>query len=171
MLRNSVQSRPSRPLVDSLLLNEERSFTPFPLMKRTLAVHFSSPPSFRRGNVFHLFPPVVGRSVGRPDACVLFLAFALTHARNYTRTLGRGRAFSTCVCATRLRHGGSVACRNVRLKERLARTGSLPFPRRRPPKGVSELHQRDDSRRLTMDRVLTARLSVKREGAPGERYK
>lgn len=99
-------------------------------MKRTTDPHFSLPPFFRRGNVFHLFPP-------RPTGRVRVLP---RYVRPYSRTRIRAHArvgvHSRLVCVTCLRHGGSVACRNVRLKERLARTGSLPFPRRQPSKGV-----------------------------------
>jgi len=144
----------------SLLSNRERSFTPFPLMKRTLAVSPCLPllPPRKRF-------PLVSIAAGRTRACSSSLrASVLTHAS--ARARSRGRAFSTRVCATRLRHGGSVACRNVRLKERLARTGSLPFPRRRPPKGVVSCISAT-TQSETMDRVLTARLSVKCEGSPG----
>lgn len=130
-------------LVDSLLSNEERSFTPFPLMKRTArTLSLSVSPCFpssaaetfsRFGTCFHRDRRAVFFHV-RTHAREYTRARALTHAS--TRARSRGRAFSARVCAACLRHGGSVACRNVRLKERLARTGSLPFPRRRPPKGV-----------------------------------
>jgi len=122
------------PLVDSLLSNEERSFTPFPLMKQTLGRPFLLASLLPRRKRF----PLVSTAAGRTRACSSSLhtsarTHARTHARTYvrmhasTRARSRGRAFSTCVCEARLRHGGSVACRNVRLKERLARTGSLLF--------------------------------------------
>lgn len=115
------------PPLDGDLLLSNVHIHAFRLMKRTLSL----PPSFRRGNVFHSFPP---RLAGRTRACSFSLrAFALTHARVYAHVrVGVHSRLCSCV-RPRLRHGGSVACRNVRLKERLARTGSLPFSRRRPP--------------------------------------
>lgn len=119
------------PLVDSLLSNEKRSFTPFPLMKRTLSPSVSpclpSSAAETFSTCFHR---------GRAGRARVLPHYVRTHAREYTRTLAWACILSARVCAARLRHDGSVACRNVRLKERLARTGSLPFPRRRPPKGV-----------------------------------
>lgn len=124
----------------SFLSKEELSFTPFPLMKRLSSFVFLLFLHSRKRFSLVSSTPDTCSSSFRPHA----------HVR-------RG-----CLLrATRLRHGhdGSVACRNARLKERLARTGSLPLLRRRLPKGDGELHQRH-SRRLTMDRVLTARLSI-----------
>lgn len=136
-------------------------------MKRTLAARFSSPPFFRRGNVFHLFPPrPAGRVRVPPRRYARVRAHARTHARTRftrARSLGRGRALSrTCVCALTTRRFRCMPEREVKGTPRANRFPSFS----RPPKGGSELHQRDDSRRLTMDRVLTARLSVKREDSP-----
>lgn len=86
------------PLVDSLLSNEERSFTPFPLMKRTLDRSFLLASLLPRRKRF----PLVSTAIGRPDACVFFLVtYVCTHARMRVHAHARVGVHSRLACVWR----------------------------------------------------------------------
>jgi len=128
------------PLVDSLLSNEERSFTPFPLMKQTLGRPFLLASLLPRRKRF----PLVSTAAGRTRACSSSLhTSARTHARTHVRTYAREYTRTLAwACILDLRVWGAVTTRRFRcMPERevkgTPRANRFPsFPRHRPPKGV-----------------------------------